>query len=242
MIAEPHGTSWPSSHPAVLTTFTRVAARELGIGALGRTALTALDASVAASRVSLGVHYPSDVASGLLLGRAVARLWPRAAPGAHLGSPSAIDRLAADARLARVRRLARHRPLPLRGLVRDLPARDRHRRSGSWSARGSSRSSPCAAGSPIEAANSVVFWSLIGVARRRPRRLRDRARLRLREPARVAPDLEGRDLAARRDRRRHDRERGEHQATGLPVPLLPGRRHDRALPRARHLGRAASAT
>jgi membrane-associated phospholipid phosphatase len=77
-IAEPHGTSWPSSHPAVLTTFTRVAARELGIGAVGRSALTGLDASVAASRVALGVHYPSDVASGLLFGRAVARLWPRA--------------------------------------------------------------------------------------------------------------------------------------------------------------------
>jgi len=78
-IAEPHGTSWPSSHPAVLTTFTRVAARELGIGVMGRTLLAGLDASVAASRVALGVHYPSDVASGLLLGRAVARLWPSAA-------------------------------------------------------------------------------------------------------------------------------------------------------------------
>jgi membrane-associated phospholipid phosphatase len=78
MIAEPRGTSWPSSHPAVLTTFTRVAARELGIAAFGRTALTGLDTSVAASRVALGVHYPSDVASGLLFGRAVARLWPRA--------------------------------------------------------------------------------------------------------------------------------------------------------------------
>ena len=77
MIAEPRGTSWPSSHPAVLTTFTRVAARELGIGALGRAALTGLDVSVAASRVALGVHYPSDVASGFLFGRAVARLWPR---------------------------------------------------------------------------------------------------------------------------------------------------------------------
>jgi undecaprenyl-diphosphatase len=77
MIAEPHGTSWPSSHPAVLTTFTRVAARELGVGVLGRAALTGLDASVAASRVALGVHYPSDVASGLLFGRAVAWLWPR---------------------------------------------------------------------------------------------------------------------------------------------------------------------
>jgi membrane-associated phospholipid phosphatase len=78
MIAEPRGTSWPSSHPAVLTTFTRVAARELGLGVVGRSALTGLDASVAASRVTLGVHYPSDVASGLLFGRAVARLWPRA--------------------------------------------------------------------------------------------------------------------------------------------------------------------
>jgi undecaprenyl-diphosphatase len=77
MIAEPRGTSWPSSHPAVLTTFTRVAARELGIGAIGRAGLTAVDASVAASRVALGVHYPGDVASGFLLGRAVARLWPR---------------------------------------------------------------------------------------------------------------------------------------------------------------------
>jgi membrane-associated phospholipid phosphatase len=83
MIAEPHGTSWPSSHPAVLTAFGRIAARELGIGAVGRTALSALDLGVATSRVTLGVHYPSDVASGLLFGRAVARLWPRGrrAPG-----------------------------------------------------------------------------------------------------------------------------------------------------------------
>ena len=77
MIAEPQGTSWPSSHPAVLTTFTRVAARELGVGAVGSAALTAIDGVVATSRVYLGVHYPSDVASGLLFGRAVARLWPR---------------------------------------------------------------------------------------------------------------------------------------------------------------------
>jgi membrane-associated phospholipid phosphatase len=76
MIPEPSGTSWPSSHPAVLTAFTRVAARELGLGVISRTALSALDASVATSRVYLGVHYPSDVVSGLLMGRAVARLWP----------------------------------------------------------------------------------------------------------------------------------------------------------------------
>lgn len=76
LIAEPHGTSWPSSHPAVLTTFTRIASRELDVGVAGRAGLTLLDASVAASRVALGVHYPSDVASGLLFGRAIARLWP----------------------------------------------------------------------------------------------------------------------------------------------------------------------
>jgi membrane-associated phospholipid phosphatase len=76
LIAEPKGTSWPSSHPAVLTAFTRVAARELGVGAVTRLLLTGTDLSVAASRVYLGVHYPSDVASGLLIGRAVARVWP----------------------------------------------------------------------------------------------------------------------------------------------------------------------
>jgi undecaprenyl-diphosphatase len=77
LVARPNGMSWPSSHPAVLTTFTRVAARDLELGSASRGALTALDATVATSRVYLGVHYPSDVLSGLLIGRAVARLWPR---------------------------------------------------------------------------------------------------------------------------------------------------------------------
>jgi len=38
--------------------------------------LTGLDLSVAASRVYVGVHYPSDVVSGLLIGRTIGRLWP----------------------------------------------------------------------------------------------------------------------------------------------------------------------
>jgi undecaprenyl-diphosphatase len=76
LIARPHGTSWPSSHPAILTAFTRVVARETGLRPVSRAALTALDIAIATSRVYVGVHYPSDVASGLLIGRAVARFWP----------------------------------------------------------------------------------------------------------------------------------------------------------------------
>jgi membrane-associated phospholipid phosphatase len=77
MIAPPTGTSWPSSHPAVLTAFTTVVARESGAGAMARVGLTGLGLTVAVSRVYLGVHYPSDVASGFLMGRAVAAICPR---------------------------------------------------------------------------------------------------------------------------------------------------------------------
>ena len=83
MIAPPMGTSWPSSHPAVLTTFTTVVARESGAGAMAKAGLTGLGLTVAASRVYLGVHYPSDVASGFLLGRAVAAIWPRGRHAPH---------------------------------------------------------------------------------------------------------------------------------------------------------------
>ena len=60
----------------MLVAFTSVAARDLGLGVATRSGLAGLGVSVAASRVYVGVHYPSDVASGLLIGRAIARLWP----------------------------------------------------------------------------------------------------------------------------------------------------------------------
>jgi membrane-associated phospholipid phosphatase len=75
LILKPRGTSWPSSHPAVLFTFVTVIERELHLDRPVRAGLTALAGTVAASRVALGVHFPSDVVSGLLLGRAVGLLW-----------------------------------------------------------------------------------------------------------------------------------------------------------------------
>ena len=71
-IGAPNGTSWPSSHPAVLVAFVTVAARELDAGRGTRIALDLLAGAVGVSRVYLGVHYPSDVAGGLLLGKGVA--------------------------------------------------------------------------------------------------------------------------------------------------------------------------
>ena len=76
LIGKPAGTSWPSSHPAVLLTFVTVVSRDLGLPKAARAALIALAGSVGMSRTYLGVHYPSDVAGGLMMGRAVGLAWP----------------------------------------------------------------------------------------------------------------------------------------------------------------------
>lgn len=76
MIEKPNGTSWPSSHPAVITSFVTVASRDMQLGRAAEAFLRFLAAQVGASRTYLGVHYPSDVLGGLLLGRAIGIAWP----------------------------------------------------------------------------------------------------------------------------------------------------------------------
>lgn len=76
MIGKPNGTSWPSSHPAVILTFVTVAGRDLRLPRIARGLLMLAAGCVAVSRSYLGVHYPSDTIGGVLMGRAVGVAWP----------------------------------------------------------------------------------------------------------------------------------------------------------------------
>ncbi len=68
----PPESSWPSSHPAVLLAFITVASRELELGRPALSTLRGLAGAVGLSRTYVGVHYPADVAGGLLMGQAMA--------------------------------------------------------------------------------------------------------------------------------------------------------------------------
>ena len=90
LIARPRGTSWPSSHPAVLLAFITVASRDLEVPAALRAGLVAVAGVVGVSRVYVGVHFPADVAGGLLLGRAVGDAWSLVVSPRVLGRPPSI--------------------------------------------------------------------------------------------------------------------------------------------------------
>jgi len=70
LTSTPSGLSFPSAH----TTTSVVAASLYGRLGLPKPALRALAAAFAYSRIYLGVHYPSDLVGGALLGKGIARL------------------------------------------------------------------------------------------------------------------------------------------------------------------------
>ncbi|HEX2088856.1 MAG TPA: phosphatase PAP2 family protein [Actinomycetota bacterium] len=86
LIDKPRGTTWPSSHPAVVLAFVTVAGRDLELCPAAKVGVIAVPLLVGVSRVYLGVHFPADVAGGLLLGRAVADVW------SSLVSPGVLGR------------------------------------------------------------------------------------------------------------------------------------------------------
>jgi membrane-associated phospholipid phosphatase len=85
LIRPPTGSSFPSGHAAVAAAMTALLAERVGRPRIA-WGLRGLGAYVAASRVYVGVHYPSDVVGGAGLGLALASLWagPIAAGGRAL--------------------------------------------------------------------------------------------------------------------------------------------------------------
>jgi membrane-associated phospholipid phosphatase len=75
LVRTPSGTSYPSGHPAVAAAVARVL--DPAIAQPARGAVARLPRVVAFSRVYVGVHYPTDVIGGSLVGRAIGDLWVR---------------------------------------------------------------------------------------------------------------------------------------------------------------------
>lgn len=82
LVRMPASASFPSGHSAAAFAFATGAGRELS---RTKVPLMVLAAVVADSRVQTGVHYPTDVIGGSLLGIAVAELTNRALDG--VGAP-----------------------------------------------------------------------------------------------------------------------------------------------------------
>lgn len=77
LIRPPTGSSYPSGHAAVAAAMMSVIGAEGG-GRVGLAA-KALTLFVAASRVYVGVHYPSDVLGGMGMGLLLGRAWRKVA-------------------------------------------------------------------------------------------------------------------------------------------------------------------
>lgn len=74
LIAPPAGSSFPSGHATVATAWSMVAAEHVAPPA-GRVLLPLVGAYVAASRVYVGVHYPTDVIGGVGIGLMLSAAW-----------------------------------------------------------------------------------------------------------------------------------------------------------------------
>ena len=211
-IERPNGTSWPSSHPAVLLSFLTVTSKDLGAGPVARTAM-----------------------DGLATDRSVARLRRRALPDRRRRRHPARQergrrvrrRPPIDSARARLDRLARPRSHPPVRRLRHQPPR--HRDRAGVPVR---RLDPAARGSQARRERRAHQHDGVLGADRHDHRgapvLRDRSLLRVRRRGRHAGAVERGAHAARRDRRR-----GPDQHPVVPqVPLLvlpgDGRRGDRA--------------
>jgi membrane-associated phospholipid phosphatase len=75
LVRRPAGESYPSGHPAVAAAMVGVVTPE--VRPFLRAPLQRLPRFVGFSRVYVGAHYPSDVAGGVMIGKAVAELWRR---------------------------------------------------------------------------------------------------------------------------------------------------------------------
>lgn len=74
LVSPPAGSSFPSGHAAVGMAVMTVLAERSHVR-IGPPLLRAIGAYIAASRVYVGVHYPTDVLGGVGMGLAVAALW-----------------------------------------------------------------------------------------------------------------------------------------------------------------------